>query len=284
MKIKQNSIRGISVFYAHKNIHTLLATCIYSIFETLSENNLIQGYIVHIAKEHGSHINVTYFICDTPGSTENVLKLHVSTFLESAPSKRVRERFPKEQIFRDFDNNTFCFNMFKLPAQHTQFVEQHELLQLRMALTKLICTNLCRKQLTEQNIFSFSLQLQLIMSRAIFGSKANARNEIANQIDLMIAALHSSHQQLIKSDAADIIRNNFTELMVLSDSIWLKKSGNSQFSEFDSWYELCEKLKNNRSHGAAVYMDICEIIVQHIDCPRQLFVISAIAITELLQY
>lgn len=283
MRNKQRVFNGISVFYAQKKFHKLISGFIVPYFEKLLKDKCIVGYYLHLSHEQGSHINVSYFLNETSGKIAREIEYNASGFLKSAPSKTSKEVFPKETIFRNFENNTFYHGIFKPYPVSTQFLKESELLRIRKALTILIGAELANRQFGKEELFSFCVHLQMVMAKAIFITKSKARSVMIRQVDRMLVTISTTQQQLVRRAADQVLQSNFAALVALSQAIWLPNGTDRSNDSYQCWDKACKNLGNNLSNGEMVYMDICGILMEHIDFPnRQLFFTSVITATKML--
>jgi len=283
MIISGSNFFGLSVFYAQGKCHQLLNSLLEPALESLCTEGIIENFYFHLSHEQGSHINISMFTDSDGLELTARVDEAVGQFLKSVPSRNSKENFPKETIFRNFENNSFVWDIFPQHPVSTTNIPADKLAHIRYAVSKLICSQFRRKPLGKDALFSFSIQLQVLACWTLFANKNKAAEEVKVQVSRMLSMLPVKQQTLIEAASDYVIKQNMKELSGLSESVWSKQFEDLHHEDFREWIMVCKNLKSGLQSPAHTFIDICGIIMEHINLPsRQLNFISVSTTSKLL--
>lgn len=283
MKIPCINFYGLSVFYAPGQCHQLLTKLLGPAFKQFSQEGMIENFYFHLSQEQGSHINISIFSAADFKALALSVEATVAQFLDQRPSRNIKEKFPKDTIFRNFHNNSFAWDIFSQHPISSPHISTGSLVQIRYAISMLMCSQFARKPLRRDALFSFSVQLQVLACQAIFDQKKDAASEIKIQIGNMLSMLPPKQRSLIEAASDHVMKHNAEELKRLSVSVWSKQGEKTQDTHFSEWISVCRSLKSGLQYPANAFMDICGIIMEHLNLPsRQLNFISVLTASKLL--
>lgn len=257
----------LSIFYAKNDWHKLIRLLIEPIISNTIFEIQLQYYSIYLSQKQGEHISI--FLKLTTSSEyvdlKSLVSSEIASFLVRRPSLDAPLFFDKNDFFMNFPNNTFYFDLEKVPSENFEILEFGQISQIRKTISSLIINTLLIDKMDDHRLFSFALYFHIELAKVLFPNQLVAERALNTIFTNAIMRFKSEKQRRLITKKIQSIFYKNEDLFshnIYVEQVWPQLI---YFSELSKISTLVGKL-GNIDDSTTVFKTISIIFCKHVGC------------------